>query len=167
MEYLTSPSAPPSYSFGQTVCVFLIGDRRYGLDIGLCGEVVVIDRVAPVPLSHSGVLGVFSLRGAPTALVDLAHILGLPGGPEAGERWRGRAALVLRADAGTLCAAPIQRVEAVIRVAPEQTRTAITGTENPAVGGFLEAGGAVVTLLDPRTLLERLEALRHTRTAEE
>src|SRR5262249_60421618 len=114
--------------------------------------------------ARSGVLGVFSLRGAPTALVDLADVLGLPGGDE---RWRSRSALVLRADGGTLCGAPIQRVDAVIRLAPEHTKPATAGTENAGVGGFLETSAGVVTLLETRVLVERLEALRHSRTAEE
>jgi chemotaxis signal transduction protein len=160
---MDSLTTSPSEASTTTVCVFLVGDQRYGLDIGLCGEIVVLDRVAPVPLAQRGVLGVFSLRGAPTALVDLAQLLGLPTGEE---RTRSRAVLVLRGESGTLCGAPIQRVESVTRVGPEHARSASAGTENPAVGGFIETETGVVTLIDPRTLLERLEALRHHRTEE-
>lgn len=148
----------------QTVCAFWLGDRCYGLPITLVGEILTIDRVAPVPLSPPSVLGVFSLRGAPTALVDLAQVLRLPEGRADS---RSRTIVVLRGENETLCGAPIQRVEAVMAAPRDQITPATTENESPAVAGFLGAPGRVVTLLDPRVLVERLAALRYLKGGEE
>jgi chemotaxis signal transduction protein len=149
----------------QTVCVFWLGDRCYGLDTRLVGEVAVVGRVAAVPLARAGVLGVFSLRGVPAALVDLAKVLGLPAG---GVPATGATVLVLRATSAILCGVPIQRVDAIVPVAAERLRPPGSGAEHAAVAGFLDPPrGPVVTLLDPEVLLERLALLRHASGGDE
>jgi purine-binding chemotaxis protein CheW len=164
MESRSASSVAP---LARAVCAFWLGDRCYGIDIAVVGEIVTIDRIAPVPLARPGVLGVFSLRGAPTALVDLAHVLELPGGGEPG---RGRTVLVLRTQTETLCGAPIQRVEAIVPILPERVLPPPGTVDNEAVSGFFEAGPAgqtVITLLDTRQLVQRLALLRHGRGVEE
>jgi chemotaxis signal transduction protein len=164
MEPRSGSSVAP---LARAVCAFWLGDRCYGIDIALVGEIVQVDRVAPVPLARPGVLGVFSLRGAPTALVDLARVLGLPGGDEPA---RGRTVLVLRSQSDTLCGAPIQRVEAIVPLVPERVLPPSSAVDNEVVSGFLEAraeGQAVITLIDTRRLAERLAGLRHGRGVEE
>src|SRR5262249_20142806 len=130
-----------------------------GLDTRVVGEVAAVGRVVPVPLARPGVLGAFSLRGAPTALVDLARVLGLPAGAAPA---LGSTGLVLRTSQALLAGGPIQRVDAIVTVEPERLRQPATGAEHPAVTGFLDrAPGPIVTLIDPDVLVQRLAQLRH------
>src|SRR4051794_9277975 len=86
---LASPQKP-----GRSFCAFWIGRRCYGLDTALVGEMVTVEDFAPVPLSPAPVMGVFSLRGTPVALISLSAVLGLP--DEAVSEQKSSVALVLR-----------------------------------------------------------------------
>src|SRR5687768_12980568 len=61
-----------------SVAVFWVGQSAYAIDIGMVGEVVVVEAIAPVPRARGGILGVFNLRGIPVALVSLSTVLSLP-----------------------------------------------------------------------------------------
>jgi len=142
------------------VCTFFLGDRHFGLDVGLVGEVVSVAEVAPVPMSHGSVRGIFNLRGTPVALLDLGEVLALDGG-----RIRdARTALVVRRE-DLLVGFVIDRMEAVV---PEGRGvfTDATADDHAAVRGFLELEDArgIVTVLDPTALLERIEATRFLKT---
>ncbi len=133
--------------------------------MALAAEVVVVERIAPVPMAPGSVRGLFNLRGTPVALMDLAMVLGL--GDEAKRDARAVTALVVR-DGDLLVGFVIDRMEAVV----SETQGAFTeaGTDDhAAVRGFLELGGAagrVVTVLEPAVLLERLEAVRFVKNEE-
>lgn len=146
-----------------TLCTFWLGRRCFGLDVVCVGEVVPVDGgVTRVPLARPAVRGLMNLRGTPMPVVDLADVLGLGAAPGV-ERPPARAAIIIR-DADLTAAALIDRIEAVVPAG----RGAFTGRqgadEHPAVAGFLDtraAGGRVITVLEHRVLLERLNALRY------
>ncbi len=142
------------------VCTFFLGEKQYGLDVSLVGEVVSITDVAPIPMSPTSVRGIFSLRGTPVALLDFGDVLALEGG-----RIReAKTALVVRRD-DLLVGFVIDRMEAVV---PDGRGvfTDASAEDHAAVRGFLELDDArgVVTVIDPRTLLERIEATRFLKT---
>jgi chemotaxis signal transduction protein len=152
--------------FGHSVCVFWLGGQCFGLESSLVGEVFLVDSYAQVPVAPAAVLGLFNLRGAPVALVDLAQVLELPDvaaeAPEPG----GRAilALVLRTGAMTV-AAHIRRMEVVLPAgrAVYHPPDADAG-EHPVVAGFLELPDRpelTITLLDRDELQARLARLRY------
>jgi purine-binding chemotaxis protein CheW len=151
----------------QTLCTFWLGRRCFGLDVGCVGEVVAVDTVTPVPMARPALRGVFNLRGTPTPVVDLAEVLSL--GNPAGERSSTKVAMVIR-DGDLNVAVLIDKMEAVLppgrgaSIAPQST------DEHPAVAGFLDAregGGRVVTILAPRVVLDRLNALRYLAPSED
>ncbi len=146
-----------------TLCTFWLGRRCFGLDVVCVGEVVAIEGgVTPVPLARPAVRGVMNLRGTPMPVVDLAEVLGLGAAPGA-ERATTRAAVIVR-DADLAAAALVDRMEAVIPGGRGDFTARQGADEHPAVAGFLDtraAGGRVVTVLEHRVLLERLNALRY------
>ncbi|MBK6694669.1 MAG: chemotaxis protein CheW [Myxococcales bacterium] len=150
----------------QRVCAFWLCGDCFALDIGLVGELVTVDQLAPVPLSKSAMLGLFNFRGTPLALIDLAEILEIPASKRSeitvgdGKPYP---VLVIRASnlmAGVL----IDRMEIVLEIGPGVLSRPKAGGDNPLVQGFLEAdnrGGLFVTVLDTAALLQRLEQLKY------
>lgn len=142
------------------ICTFLLGDRQYGLDVALVGEVVSVAEVAPVPMAHGAVRGIFNLRGTPVALLDLGEVLALEG-----DRIKDhRTALVVRRD-DLVVGFVIDRMEAVVAEG-RGVFTDATAEDHASVRGFLELddAGGVVTVIDPAALLERIEATRFLKT---
>ncbi len=150
----------------QRVCAFWLCGDCFALDVGLVGELVTVDNVAPIPLSKPAMLGLFNFRGTPVALIDLAEILEIPASKRTeitvGDG-RPYPVLVIRASnlvAGVL----IDRMEIVLEIGPGVLSRPKAGGDNPLVQGFLEAdnrGGLFVTVLDTAALLQRLEQLKY------
>lgn len=150
----------------QRVCAFWLCGDCFALDVGLVGELVTVDQVAPIPLSKPGMLGLFNFRGTPVALIDLAEILEVP----ASKRTEitvgdGKAYPVLVIRASNLVAGVlIDRMEIVLEIGPGVLSRPKAGGDNPLVQGFLEAdnrGGLFVTVLDTAALLQRFEQLKY------
>jgi len=149
--------------FRATLCAFWIGPRCYAVDIGLVGEVVGVDRFLDVPLAPPGILGLFSLRGIPVALLDLTVVL------ELADRVSGRdgtpvSALVLSRPSGVIAAIVVDRVEGVVPEGRGVYTPREWAHEHPAVQGFVEVEfrrPVVVTVLDPIELTSRLNKLKY------
>ena len=140
------------------VCTFWLGDRHFGLDVALVGEVVTVDAIAKVPMSPDPLRGLFNLRGSPVALLDLGPVLGLP---DATPTSSGAVTALVVRDDEMVVGFVIDRMEAVVP-AGRGVLTEPTADDHPAVRGFLELPGVAhaVTVLHPTVLLERLEAVR-------
>jgi chemotaxis signal transduction protein len=157
--------------YQHNLCAFWLGEQCYGLQTALVGEVVTVEALTPVPLAPAPVRGLFNLRGAPVALVDLAQVLELTDTGPAEEPRPGRplVALVLRTESlfvGLL----IRRMEMVITrgrgvLSPPEASAA----EHPVVAGFLELADRPdlpVTVLDSQALLARLDRLKYLDSAD-
>lgn len=145
----------------RSYCAFWAGGECYGLEIDLVGELTSVEALLPVPLSPPAVLGLFSLRGTPVALVNLGMLLDLPAA-RGREPQAARSALVLRTrdiQAGML----IERMETVLSSDRGVLRTPEGGTGSSLVEGFFETdqrGGLLLRVLDGAALLERLSMLK-------
>ena len=161
-----SGGGPIGEKYQHNLCAFWLGEHCYGLQTALVGEVVTVDALTPVPLAPAPVRGLFNLRGAPVALVDLAQVLELTDAGISEEPRPGRplVALVLRTESmfvGLL----IRRMEMVITrgrgtLSPPEASAA----EHPVVAGFLELTDRPdlpVTVLDSQALLTRLDRLKY------
>jgi|GEM_PF-4023579 len=91
------------------VCLFTLGGKRFALDTALVGEVVTVSRMLRVPLSPAAVLGLFSLRGTPVAVVDLLAVFAMGGGRPSGDETQ---VLVLRTSEGVVAGVRIDRLDA-------------------------------------------------------
>jgi purine-binding chemotaxis protein CheW len=148
------------------VCVFRVGEQRFGAPTAGVREVVEIHDLAPVPGSPPHLLGVGNLRGRALPVVDLRPVAGLAGSSApatAGER---PLALAVTAHGDTLALA-IDEVGGFERVA--ETGLAPLGAGAPPALVRC-AAGRCETRLGPTVLLdlERLwDELRVGRPAAE
>lgn len=148
---------------GHAVCSFWVGPRCYAFDIALVGEVVNVDQILEVPLAPPGVIGLFSLRGTPVALLDLTVILELSD-QVARREGRAASALVLTGPTGVVGAILVDRVEGVVPAGRGVYTPREWTHEHPAVRGFLETEvrqPVFITVLDETELSSRLERLKH------
>ena len=60
------------------ICLFSIGDDKYAVPVDLLAEIIIPQKVFPVPTTPSHVLGVINLRGNIVPIVDIRSALSLP-----------------------------------------------------------------------------------------
>jgi purine-binding chemotaxis protein CheW len=145
------------------VCTFWLGKRRFGVDVALVGEVVVIESFVPVPLAPDAVLGIMNLRGMPVAIVDFAVLLG--DGTEHDDD--PKVALVLKSD-DLIVGLAVDGLDSVVSSDSAPIRSD-ADDEHPLVAGFLELDddARVVTLLEARALIEKLGSMRYLQAHDE
>jgi chemotaxis signal transduction protein len=154
--------AIPAAGAGR-VCLVWLGAGCFAFDVGLVGEVRVLDGVTPLPRCPAAVLGIANLRGQALAVIDTALLLGLPG-ERVAPAPRPRV-LVLRpaARGASLAGLVIRGAAGVHDRAALGFRAGDRAIEPPVVAGFLtvpEHPGLVATLVASSELLARLDALR-------
>lgn len=155
-QFVSGPAEGTSRSY----CAFWLGGQCFGVAIELVGELVAVESILPVPLAPPAVVGLFSLRGTPVALVDLAVLLDLPA--VARDERKAPLGLVLRTN-DLVASVLIDRMEAVFASDAKLTRPDDMDEASSPIEGFLEiegGGGAVVQVLAEGKLLERLRAIR-------
>jgi purine-binding chemotaxis protein CheW len=67
------------------VCLFSIGEDAYAIPVELLAEIIIPQKVFPVPTTPSHVLGVINLRGNIVPIVDMRPALSLPQSSAAGQ----------------------------------------------------------------------------------
>ncbi|HEY6009871.1 MAG TPA: chemotaxis protein CheW [Nitrospirota bacterium] len=60
------------------VCLFSIGEDSYAIPVDLLTEIIISQKIFPVPTTPSHVLGVINLRGSIVPIVDIRPALSLP-----------------------------------------------------------------------------------------
>lgn len=94
-EQLARTTPSESSDEDMTLLIMQAGDERYGLEVHEAQEILVLDRITPLPGIASHWAGLINLRGRLYPILDLAAFLGLTSAPtKAG----GRAVLVGRGD---------------------------------------------------------------------
>jgi len=145
---------------------FEMGDERYALPLSAVREIVRPPPITEVPRAPREILGIVSVRGHVTTLVDLRCKLGMP--PTAiGPRSR-----VLLADQGReVLGLLVDRVDQVVRLREDEvelsnvlgsdTSSYVMGVGRPGmrIGGSDAAEGEdadILILLDPIALLKQV-----------
>lgn len=142
----------------ESILVFRLGEEEYGLPLQVVEEVVrPPDRLAPLPRAPDFVLGVMSLRGEATPVIDQARRFGAAA--QAGAS--GRRVLVARVG-GLKAGFLVDGVSEILSLTPDQIDEA-SDLLSDARGAFdrvatLEGGARVILLVDPKALLDRAEA---------
>ncbi len=62
----------------RSVCLFTIGKGTYAIPVELLTEIILSQKIFPVPSTPSHVLGVINLRGNVIPIVDIRPALSLP-----------------------------------------------------------------------------------------
>ncbi|HWR71755.1 MAG TPA: chemotaxis protein CheW [Nitrospirota bacterium] len=60
------------------VCLFRIGDDSYAIPVEVLTEIIITQKLFPVPTTPGHVLGVINLRGSIIPIVDIRPVLALP-----------------------------------------------------------------------------------------
>ncbi|HYA89147.1 MAG TPA: chemotaxis protein CheW [Nitrospirota bacterium] len=60
------------------ICLFSIGEETYAIPVELLLEIIIPQKIFPVPTTPSHVLGVINLRGSIVPIVDIRPALSLP-----------------------------------------------------------------------------------------
>lgn len=62
----------------RDILSFLIHEQRFGLPIDLIREIVVAQKITPLPRQSPGTLGLIHLRRKNIPVLNLSHLMGLP-----------------------------------------------------------------------------------------
>jgi purine-binding chemotaxis protein CheW len=60
------------------ICLFSIGEDTYAIPVDVLTEIIIPQKIFPVPTTPSHVLGVINLRGSIVPIVDIRPTLSLP-----------------------------------------------------------------------------------------
>ena len=60
------------------ICLFSIGEDAYAIPVDLLLEIIIPQKIFPIPTTPSFVLGVINLRGSIVPIVDIRPALSLP-----------------------------------------------------------------------------------------
>ena len=60
------------------VCLFSIGEETYAIPVSLLTEIIIPQKIYPVPTTPPHFLGVINLRGSIVPIVDIRSVLSLP-----------------------------------------------------------------------------------------
>ena len=61
------------------LCLFSIDEDYYAIPVSMLTEIIIPQKIFPVPTTPSHVLGVMNLRGSIVPIVDIRPVLALPG----------------------------------------------------------------------------------------
>lgn len=62
----------------RRICLFSMGEDLYAIPVELLTEIIISQKIFPVPTTPPHVLGVINLRGNIVPIVDIRHALSLP-----------------------------------------------------------------------------------------
>jgi purine-binding chemotaxis protein CheW len=67
------------------VCLFRIGEDSYAIPVGMLTEIIIPQKLFPVPTTPQHVMGIINLRGNIVPIVDIRPVLSLPRQSEPGQ----------------------------------------------------------------------------------
>jgi purine-binding chemotaxis protein CheW len=141
--------------------VFRLGKEEYGFDVAIVREIHNIDEVARVHRSASHIEGVINLRGKLLTVVNLRKRLGMEPNPDAEGNKKIVVVDAIDAPVGFL----VDEVLEVARFAKDSVEKApsyvANGIEAQYVLGIAKHGDRLITLIDPRKVLELSDDSEH------
>lgn len=139
------------------ICLFTIGMDTYAIPVDVLTEIIIPQKIFPVPTTPSHVLGVINLRGTIVPIVDIRPALSLPQ-----QSTPGQIAIVKY---GTLMLGiVVDNVSAVLGI-PEtsiQALPAETGTQQPGrsrsrfLQGIIQQEAGVAALLHIERIIDEI-----------
>lgn len=169
-------ASPPGEAIAQAVelavheyLAFELADEQYALPLTSVREILKLPRITDVPRARRDVLGIISVRGRLTTVIDLRRRLRMPEAPHT------KASRVLLVDGGDeILGVLVDRVLSVFRLLDNEVELAaavggdtadyVHGVGRPQVGARALGRGSrmqdasatrddILILLDPRPLL--------------
>ncbi|NOY94540.1 MAG: chemotaxis protein CheW [Deltaproteobacteria bacterium] len=147
----------------RDVLSFTLADEIYALPLGSIHEILKTPPITHVPRAPEDVLGIISVRGRITTVLDLRRRLHLEHEPSSAR------ARILLVDSGVeLLGLLVDEVHQVHRLTPAEVELSsmvsgeladyVLGIGRPGVGRAAETGASaeLLILLDPESLLKRM-----------
>lgn len=130
------------------VLVFLLGGRRFGVNVAKVREVILPLAPSPAPGQPESVLGLIRLRGAVLMLVDLHKHLDIPQTKRDEARTGTR--VVVTEFNGITAAFEVEDVDSIYRISWEKIRAApdMSSDDVAEITGIAEIGDHMVMMLD-------------------
>ncbi|MCA9611301.1 MAG: purine-binding chemotaxis protein CheW [Sandaracinus sp.] len=147
----------------REVLAFSLADDTYGFPLARVREILKLPPITPVPRAPRYVLGIVSVRGVITTVVDLRRLMRVE------ERLPEKHARILLVDVGgEVVGALVDEVQQVHRLAEDEVELAqavggdlsdhVIGVGRPRTKREIEdAGRELIVLLDPEPLFARIE----------
>jgi purine-binding chemotaxis protein CheW len=143
------------------ICLFSIGEDTYAIPVDVLTEIIISQKIFPVPTTPSHVLGVINLRGNIVPIVDIRPALSLP--------LRSAPGQIAIAKHGTMMLGiVVDNVSAVLSV-PEssvQMLPADAGSQQPAgknrtrfFKGIIQREAGVAALLNIERIIEEIRLM--------
>jgi chemotaxis signal transduction protein len=140
------------------ICLFSIGKDTYAITVNVLTEIIIPQKIFPIPTTPSHVLGVINLRGNIVPIVDIRPALSLPQQSVPGQ-------IAILKHGTMMLGIVVDNVSAVIPV-PEssiQTLPNDAGEKQPASGsrarflkGIIQRDSGVAALLDIERVIDEI-----------
>jgi chemotaxis signal transduction protein len=151
-----TPSSDKLGRESDQICVFRLGESRFGVPAHFVQELVREPRLASVPLAPTEIAGIFSLRGTPVVALDAASLIDRS---VAASAKRPYALVLLLGDVNV--ALGVDEVDSVTSI-QGCPRFPVEQTEGELRSGFVELPGhaELIALIDAERLQARIRGLR-------
>lgn len=139
------------------VCLFSMGGDLYAIPVDLLTEIIITQKIFPVPTTPPHVLGVINLRGNIVPIVDIREALSLPRQSVPGQ------IAIIRFDALTL-GIVVDNVSEVVGVPVSSVLAIPADASNQAGKGrsrflksLIQRGDGVIALLDVQKIVDEIK----------
>jgi purine-binding chemotaxis protein CheW len=139
------------------VCLFSMGEDLYAVPVEMLTEIIISQKIFPVPATPPHVLGVINLRGNIVPIVDIRSALSLPRQSTPGQ------IAIIKQDAviigivvdnvSEVVAVPLTKVLAI----PADASGQADKGRSRFLKSIIQRDGGVAALLDVKRILEEIE----------
>lgn len=139
------------------VCLFNMGEDLYAIPVELLTEIIISQKIFPVPTTPPHVLGVINLRGSIVPIVDIRHALSLP------RQSIPSNIAIIKHDTVTIgivvdnvsevVSVPLSKVLAI----PAEANTQAGKSRSRFLKSLINREGAVAALLDVQQIIEEIK----------
>jgi purine-binding chemotaxis protein CheW len=143
------------------ICLFSIGEDTYAIPVDVLTEIIISQKIFPVPTTPSHVLGVINLRGNIVPIVDIRPALSLPLRSAPGQ-------IAIAKHGAMMLGIVVDNVSAVLSVPASsvQMLPADAGSQQPAgknrtrfFKGIIQREAGVAALLNIERIIEEIRLM--------
>lgn len=150
----------------KEVIVFIIGGKKYGIEIGGMQSLENYQEIKPFPDAPDSILGTVKIRDVIIPVFDINRMIGIPAVQKTADEVEHRKILLLRTKAGTL-ACIVDGVENVFRAEGEDVQSVprITRTEGTDFLDFvIRKDNNLIVVIQPNALFtdEQIKSIKET-----
>ncbi len=139
------------------VCLFSMGEELYALPVEMLTEIIISQKIFPVPTTPPHVLGVMNLRGNIVPIVDIRAALSLPQQSTPGQIAiikQGAVTIGIIVDnVSEVVSVPVSKVLAI----PADAGSLAGKNRSRFLKSIIQREGGVAALLDVKRILEEIK----------